>query len=148
MDPTSVLNESQKRCLTATLRVTEERLILLRNRLAGESTRQTLVRVDNDVIAGERAFVIQRIDDAIGLISEIRDRLSLEPAPQSLRRLVIATVSLMLVDLAELKADKLRAYGEPDHDLSTTADPTTVDPLIDTMAAALERVVTCLQRHS
>lgn len=135
-----MLNESQERHVTATLRVTEEELLALRRHVAGAGPRQTLFAVENDVSADDRMRVTQKIDDALALIEQTKTRLSLGRVTQSLRHLLIATVTLMVVDLADTKADGLRVYGPPDPDVWTT-----LDPMIDDIVTTLDAIVTLMR---
>ena len=128
-----MLNESQKRHVAATLRVTEEQLLGVREHVTGEAASTNLSRYERDIDDEERTLVTRCIDEALTLIDDVKHRFSLPQPTRSLRKTIVAVVTLIGADLTDVKAERLRAYGDADPDIRTT-----LDPLIDALIKTLE----------
>jgi hypothetical protein len=125
-----MLNKSQRRRVSAILHVTEERLLGFQEQLSSGRPSPVLLDIENDLSEWERALVARKISQILVLIADLRERLALSPAWQSLRRALIGSLTLTSVGLQDAKAAALRAYGEADPQLAPTLDPS-VDALID-----------------
>jgi hypothetical protein len=128
-----MLNESQRRRVSAILRVTEERLLNFQEQLSGARPSQALLDIENDLSEWERAVVGKKVSQMLLLIAEVRERFDLTPSWQSLRRALIGGLTLTSVGLQDAKAAALRAYGEAAPQLAPTLDPL-IDGVIDGLA--------------
>jgi len=134
-----MLNEGQRRHLSATLRVAEERLLTLQQRLQQEAPHHTLAEIDDDLSATERPLVLHTITHVLRLIAEASTTFHLSPTHQSLRRRVVAELSITWADLQGATSTHLRAYGTTDPRLRDV-----LDPLLERIADSLLDLCTAL----
>lgn len=126
-----MLNEGQRRHLSATLRLAEDRLLDLQRQLK-DGYPGRLLTIDADLTPAERAIVEANIVDLLQQIADAGQRLGVTPGWQSLRRAVVGTLSVIWADLQDAQSASLNAYGETDPRL-----PAILDPLIERMADEL-----------
>jgi len=118
-----MLNEGQLRHLSATIRVVEERLTDLQQQLNAGAPKQTLLELEDDLSDAERAFVAKKMDELLGLIADVTQQFSLNPEWRSLRRALVASLSIAWSDLRDATAAAMRGYGDIDPRLHESLDP-------------------------
>lgn len=116
------LNPNQKRAVTVTLRLLEERLADIERVIAADERGILYERVASFTPA-QRA----RMDELIGALREqirrVAEEFHLPRESYSAARYVVGTVSLLWESVEEIRARKLKSYGEVDPSLKQTLDP-------------------------
>jgi len=136
-----MLNEGQRRHVSATLRVAEERLLDLQRRL-DDAHSGHLLHVENDLGETERVLVAEKIADLLRQLAAAGHRLALTTGCQSLRHVVMGTLSVTWTDLQDAKTGPLSAYGDTDPRLKDV-----LDPLIDCVADDVMEICQALGMH-
>lgn len=116
------LNANQKRAVTVTLRLLEERLADIERVIAADERGILYERVASFTPA-QRA----RMNELIGALREqiryLAEEFHLPREQQSAARYVVGTASLLWESVEEIRSRKLKSYGEVDPQLKQTLDP-------------------------
>jgi hypothetical protein len=117
-----LLNESQKRSVTVTLRLFEERLAEV-ERLLTVQERGVLYERVAHFSPRQQEKIRALIQDARALIEEITREFQLEREIQNPARRIFGLLSITWESLEELHSKPLRAYGAVDPRLPEVIDP-------------------------
>jgi hypothetical protein len=116
------LNSSQRRAVTVTLRLLEERLADIERVLQNDEQGVLYRRVAR--------FTLTQREQMRNLIAAMREEIrraarqfDLPQEEQDATRYIIGTLSLSWESLEEIRARKLKSYGEVDPALKETLDP-------------------------
>jgi hypothetical protein len=117
-----LLNENQKRSVTITLRLFEERLAEI-ERLLTISERGILYERIAHFSPAQQQSIRRLIDEARAAIQEMAREFGLERESQDPVRRIVGLLSVTWESLEELYAKPLRAYGYVDPRLPGAIDP-------------------------
>jgi hypothetical protein len=116
------LNPNQVRAVTVTLRLLEERLADVERVIAADERGILYERVASFTPA-QRAQMNESIRALREQIRRAAEEFHLPRETQSAARYVVGTVSLLWESVEEIRARKLKSYGEVDPQLKQTLDP-------------------------
>ncbi len=129
-----MLNEAQLRHLSTVMRVVEKRLMDLQQQLNTGAPKSTLIELEDDLSDAERAFVAEKTTELLEVIADVAQHFRLSSEWRSLRRAMVASLSITWADLRDANTTAMRSYGETDPRL-----PESLDPLIERLCeGALE----------
>jgi len=134
-----MLNEAQLRHLSAVMRVVEERLTDLQLQLNGDAPKRTLLELGDDLRDAERAFVAEKIAELLALITAVTQQFSLNPKWRSLRRTLVASLSIVWGDVRDVTATAMGGYGDTDPRLHESLDPL-IERICDTTLEICRRL--------
>jgi hypothetical protein len=124
-----MLNDNQKRKISATIRFLKVDL----------STLEKLFTGNNDIPSSKRKDLI----DLVSLVKERSDALSetfgFQERKEAASREALGILSALWVDLKEIKADKLRSYGKVSSEEESDFDPE-IDRIMD-LISEMQRVL-------
>lgn len=119
---TTILNESQARSITVTLRLLEERLV--------EIERLLTVNEHGILYSRVATFTPRRQEEMRQLIGELRagiktvtETFELKHEPQDPARRIVGLLAITWESIEEMYARRLRAHGEVDPDVQDALDP-------------------------
>ena len=119
-----MLNEHQKKKVSITMESLEEELLNIEQHLKGDDYVGALYELKNDVPLPIRKMLMTEITSIKEKIGNLADRFSLDSTgPKRLSQEIIGVLSILWVSLDEIKAKRLRAYGEVDGGLEEALDP-------------------------
>lgn len=116
------LNANQKRAVTVTLRLLEERLADIERVIAADERGILYERVASFTPA-QRARMNELIGALREQIRQVAEEFQLPREQHSAARYVVGTVSLLWESVEEIRSRKLKSYGEVDPQLKQTLDP-------------------------
>jgi hypothetical protein len=116
------LNAGQQRAVTVTLRLLEERLADI-ERVADEDEEGILYRRVARFTPQQRRQMQERIRAMRAEIRRAAQQFQLAREDQDAARYIVGTLSLSWESLEEIRARKLKSYGEVDPALKDTLDP-------------------------
>lgn len=118
----TLLNENQKRSVSVTLRLFEERLAEI-ERLLTVDERGVLYERVGRFSPGQILKMRALIEETRAVIGEMARQFDLEHVPQDPARRIAALLSVTWESLEDLYAKPLRAYGAVDPRLAESIDP-------------------------
>lgn len=125
----NMLNDNQKRKISATLRFLDADISELEQLFAG----------NNDIPHQKR----KNLTDLLSLAAQRSQGLSaaydLQERPQTAIRKAISILSSLWVDLQDIKADKLRNYGTVSSEIESDFDPE-IDKIMD-LISQMQRIL-------
>lgn len=116
------LNANQKRAVTVTLRLLEERLADIERVIAADERGILYERVASFTPA-QRARMNELIGALREQIRQVAEEFQLPREQHSAARYVVGTVSLLWESVEEIRSRKLKSYGEVEPQLKQTLDP-------------------------
>ncbi len=132
----SILTESQKRSLSSSLRLLEERLLMLELMAKYGDHEGTLFQLDFDLEEVQKIRLFQFISDIRSKIELLHARLNLSARVVPFSRLLYSMESYFWSVFCDQKSDKLKRYGKVSGDL-----PKVLDPVIDQINNSLREIV-------
>jgi hypothetical protein len=132
-----MLNEYQRQRVSITIRSLEENLHAIEEFLKSENYSGVLLEIKNDIPPSVKDALIPMIailKEKLGIIAE---KFDLEKRTESISQQIFAMLSFDLVSIEEIKAKRLRGYGEAADELYRTLDPE-VDLLKDLLQEMLD----------
>lgn len=117
-----LLNPAQRNSLAVGLRAFEMHLRQIAAWLADGEEAGILYRRRLDLSAERRAAMREQIGLALARIAALAERFDLAPAEEPLESSITALMSVDWANLCDLRADKLRRYGEVDGRLAGLLD--------------------------
>ena len=119
-----MLNHNQKRYLGITLSVVEEELRRLRQRLQEGEEVGLFSHTADDLTAEEKTFLNGKIECLMASMIYLKNFFDLRHSHQelSLRGVMKAMAVYLLVELEDVKSDRLKRYGEVHPELKQTLD--------------------------
>ena len=119
----SLLNIAQHRSLEIGLRIVETHLLQARAWLASEPEPGTLQQRRVNLSPARRAAILDLISVAQGEIDRLAAQFALSAVEQDFAAVFAAEMNTDWATLCDLKAAKLRRYGEVDRRLQGELDP-------------------------
>jgi len=119
----SLLNIAQHRSLEIGLRIVETHLLQARAWLASEPELGTLQQRRVNLSPARRAAILELISVAQGEIDRLAAQFTLASVEQDFAAVFAAEMSTDWATLCDLRAAKLRRYGEVDRRLQDELDP-------------------------
>lgn len=116
------LNPNQKRAVTVTLRLLEERLADIERVIATDERGILYERVASFTPA-QRAQMNELLGALRAHIRHVAKVFHLPRETQSATRYIVGTVSLLWESVEEIHSRKLKSYGDVDPQLQQTLDP-------------------------
>jgi hypothetical protein len=137
----SILNEYQRRGLSATFRMLEEMMHEIETVINSGGYRGSLLEIDNDISPQAKEEVLKRIRLIREKISRLSKQFSLEMKQMKSSRQIFADLSYCWEILEGSRAKKLRGYGEVAEGLKEILDPqiNTIIDLITDMENLIKR---------
>jgi len=137
----TILNEPQRRGLSATFRILEEMMHEIETMITSDRFKGNLIEIDNDVSPGAREESVKRIKLVREKVSRLSKQFSLEMKQTKSSSQILADLSYCWEILEGSKAKKLRGYGEVAEGLEEVLDPqiNTIIDLITEMENILKR---------
>ena len=126
----SILNEPQRRGLSATFITLEEMMYEIETVINSGGYRGSLLEIDNDISPQAKEEVLKRIRLIREKISRLSKQFSLEMKQMKSSRQIFADLSYCWEILEGSKAKKLRGYGEVAEGLKEILDPQ-INTIID-----------------
>jgi len=137
----TILNEPQRRGLSATFRILEEMMHEIETMITSDRFKGNLIEIDNDVSPGAREEIVKRIKLVKEKVSRLSKQFAFEMKQAKLSSQILADLSYCWEILEGSKAKKLRGYGEVAEGLEEVLDPqiNTIIDLITEMENILKR---------
>jgi hypothetical protein len=137
----TILNEPQRRGLSATFRILEEMMHEIETMITNDRFKGNLIEIDNDVSPGAREEIVKRIQLVREKVSSLSKQFALEMKQTKSSSQILADLSYCWEILEGSKAKKLRGYGEVAEGLEEVLDPqiNTIIDLITEMENILKR---------
>lgn len=122
MTDKTILNESQTRSVTVTLRLLEERLVEIERLLTVNEEGILYSRVATFSPSQQKQMqqLIEELREGIKVVTETFE---LKHEPQDPTRRIVGLLAITWESIEELYARRLRAYGEVDPRVQETLDP-------------------------
>jgi hypothetical protein len=120
----NILNIPQKNSLIIALSQAEEAVESLVGLIKGEKSRPVR-ESGSGLSSSETDFILRELKEMLSLVRAAAGSLGLDLSPEtiSLRRKILAAVSVIWKDLEESKSSQLKRYGEVHPNLETKLDP-------------------------
>lgn len=118
-----MLNENQRRALSVTFRTVEQYLRTIEQMLGTDDYTGILCEWKNDMPLSQRDILAAKISEAMEQIRSVAEQFSLDKAGRQAHQHISAELSHCWLILQDIKAKKLKRYGEVDKDLENTLDP-------------------------
>lgn len=125
-----MLNFSQRNALLVALRTFEERLYLFDEWIQGREQIGILYRRRLAISEAQRAAIRSRVARALEHIARLAARFDLRPQEEDAAAMLRAEASVCWATLCDVRADKLKRYGQVDSRLAAALDPD-IEALID-----------------
>ncbi len=135
----AILNEPQRRGLSATFRVLEEITFEIEMMINSDGYKGILLEIDNDISPGARNEIIEIIKIMREKVRSLAEQLYLEGKQLKASGQIMANLAYCWEVLEGSKAKKLRGYGEVSEDLEEVLDPR-IDNIID-LFAQMENII-------
>jgi len=137
----TILNEPQRRGLSATFRILEEMMHEIETMITSDRFKGNLIEIDNDVSPGATEEIVKRIQLVREKVSSLSEQFTLEMKQTKSSSQILADLSYCWEILEGSKAKKLRGYGEVAEGLEEVLDPqiNTIIDLITEMENILKR---------
>jgi hypothetical protein len=119
----SMLNEPQRRGLSATFRILEEMMYEIETVMNSDGYKGILVAMDNDIPTEAREEIIKKIQLVREKVSYLSKLFSLEIKQTKSSSRILADLSYCWETLEGSKAKKLRGYGSVAEGLEELLDP-------------------------
>jgi hypothetical protein len=126
----SMLNEPQRRGLSATFRTLEEMMYETETMINSDGYRGTLLEIKNDISPPAREKILKRIRLVREKVSRLSKQFALDMKQMKSSRKILADLSYCWEILEGSKARRLRGYGEVAEGLEERLDPQ-IDAIID-----------------
>jgi hypothetical protein len=126
----SMLNEYQRRGLSATFRILEEMMFEIETRINSDGFKGNLIVIDNDISSQAREEIVKRIKLVKEKVSRLSKQFNLEMKQTKSSSQILADLSYCWEILEGSKAKKLRGYGEVAEGLEEVFDPQ-INTIID-----------------
>jgi hypothetical protein len=118
-----MLNEPQRRGLSATFRILEEMMHEIETMINSDVFEGNLIVIDNDISPEAREEIVNRIRHVREKVSRLSKQFALEMKQTKSSRRILADLSYCWEILEGSKAKKLRGYGEVAEGLEELLDP-------------------------
>jgi hypothetical protein len=119
----SMLNEYQRRGLSATFRVLEEMMHEIETAMNSSAYKGSLLEIDNDISLRIREEILKKIQLAREKVGRLSKHFSLETKQTKSSSKILADLSYCWEILEGSKAKKLRGYGKVAEGLEEVLDP-------------------------
>jgi len=117
------LNQAQRSAVSIVLRRFEEQLRQAEHWLKGTDETGTLYRRRLEIEAERHRNALDKIDEALHVISDLACEFDLAPVEQDLLAKINAEMTVCWADLHDTRSIKLRRYGDVDPRLAYVLDP-------------------------
>jgi len=118
-----LLNPYQRNALTVALRAFEEQLHLFERWMHGYQESGILYRRQLELSEDRRILIQTQVTKALNYIAELATRFDLRPQDEDAAAMLRAGASVCWANLCDVRADKLKRYGQIDPHLAATLDP-------------------------
>ena len=117
-----MLNEYQRRRVSITIRSLEKDLHVIEESLKSEGYSGIPIKIKNDIPSSVRNALILKVGLLKEKIGNIAENFALEMRTESISERIFSMLSFDWVSLEEIKAKRLRGYGEVSEGLHKSLD--------------------------
>ena len=137
-----LLNEYQRRGLTATFRILEEMMHEIETMINSDGFEGNLIVIDNNISSQAKEEILKRIHLVREKVSRLSEQFALEMKQTKSSSQILADLSYCWEILEGSKAKKLKGYGEVAEGLEKV-----LDPQINTIIDIITEMENILKRH-